>query len=197
MKTNHGNLDARFVYQGSLAGTSEVVPGDGLTPGAPLAEHGGLRTFRIDVDVPATVAGSLADFSVTYASSYASPANAFHLLRYANPIDTAKKLHGKGNLWIKKAVVMQGSALTGAVQPTMVGGTVDIAIRTSGTLTNIWQYSAAIATGTQIITPASELAKGVVIGTDVGEDYMTLVVQPVTQNLIAGRYRILLLGCEV
>ena len=153
MKTQHGNLDARFVYQGSLAGTSETVPGNGITPGAPLAEHGGLHKFLIDVDLPATLAGALADFSVTYPASYASPANAFHLLRYANPIDTSKKLHGKGSLWIKKAVVMQGSALTGAVQPTMVGGTIDIAIRTSGTLTNVWQYSAAIATAVIAFSP--------------------------------------------
>lgn len=197
MMTNHGNREARFVYQGSLTSTSDVVPGDGITPSHPIAEHGGLKTFRIDVDVPATLAGALADFSVTYPGSYASPANAFHLLRYSEPIDTAKKLHGKGNLWIMKAVVKQGTALTGAVPPTMVGGTIDMAIRTSGTLTNVWQYSAAIATGTQIITPQLELAKGVMIGTDVGEDYMTLVVQPVTQNLIAGRLRILLIGCEV
>lgn len=197
MRTQHGNLDARFVYQGDRDSTSSVTPGDGLTPGKPLAEHGGMRKFTIDVDVPAIVAGSTADFSVTYPSDYTTPAPDFHLLRYSNPIDTSKKLHGKGGFLVAKAYVLQGTALTGAVQWMMAGGTLTVAIRTAGTLTNLWDFLGACPTGQQIITPSNESAKGVVLGTDAGEDYLVLRVTPATNNLVAGRIRIVFFGCEV
>ena len=197
MKTNHGNRDARFVWQGSLASASDVTPGDGITPGNPIAAHGGLITFVIDVNVPAILAGATADFSVTYPSSYTTPAPGFMLLRYAEPMATAKKLHTKGNLWIKKAVVMQGTALTGSGQWTMAGGTLTAAIRTAGTATNIWDFLGTCPVGQQIITPSNELAKGVIIGTDSGDDAIELRVTPAVNNLVAGRIRVLLLGCEV
>lgn len=198
MISNWGNRDGRFVWRGSIASVNDETPGDGITPSYPIASFGGLIPFVINVDVPATAAGALADWATTYPPPlYTSPENSFDLIRYVEPLDTTKKLAGRGNLWLKKAVVFQGTNLTGAVQPTQGGGTIDMAIRTAGSLTNLWQYSAAIPTGTQIVTPASELAKGVIIGTDVGDDAIVFVVQPVTNNLVAGRYRILLLGCEV
>lgn len=195
--SNWGNREGRFVWRGSIASVDDPQPGEGVTPSYPIASYGGLIPFVINVNVPATTAGSLANFATTYSSSYASPHNSFDLIRYCGPLDTAKKLTGRGNLWLQKAVVMQGSVLTGAVQPTQAGGTVDFTIRTGAALTNLWNFSGAIPTGTQIITPQTELAQGVVIGTDVGDDSITFVMQPVTNNLVAGRYRIILLGCEV
>lgn len=197
MRTNHGNRDARFVYQGSLAGVTNVDPGDGITPSKPIAEHGGLLKFVTDVDVPAILAGAQADFSVTYPGSYTSPAPDFHLLRYAEPLDTAKKLNTKGNLWIQKAVVMQGTGLTGAAQWTMAGGTVAISIRVPSPSTNIWDFNGTMPTGQTIITPSNELAKGVIIGTDASDAYLAFRVSPTTNNIVAGRVRIILIGCEV
>lgn len=197
MKAHFGNLDARFVYQGDLSGATGVTPGNGLTPAKPFAEHGGDLKFLIDVDVPAVVAGTSVDWSITYPAQYTTPQPIFDLLRYAEPIDTSKKLHGRGNLWIYKAAVFQGTGLTGAVQPTQGGGTMAIAIRTSGTLTNIWDYSGAIQTGQKVLVPSNEKTSGVYIGTDVADDTLSMTITATTNGIVAGRYRVILLACEI
>lgn len=197
MRQNHGNRDDQFVWQGSLGGASQMNPGDGVKPSYPIAEHGGLIKIVTNIDVPAILAGGTADFSVTYPGDYTTPAPDFHILRYAQPADVAKKLAARGNLWIMKAAVFQGTGLTGAVQPTQGGGTVTMAIRTTGTLTNIWDYAGAIPLGQQVIVPTNEKANGVYIGTDVGDPYLAFRISPATNNLVAGRYRVILVVAEI
>lgn len=197
MRTNHGNRDDRHVYQGNLTGVTGVAPGDGVTPALPFATHGGLISFVIDVDVPAIGAGSNSDFSVTYPGSYASPKIGFDLIRYSEPIDTSRKLHGRGNLWCQKAIIFQGAQLTGAVQPTQGGGTMALTIRTAATTRTLWTYSGTIQAGQKILVPSSETAEGVYIGTDIGDDKLELVMSATTNAIVAGRYRALILGCEV
>lgn len=197
MRTQHGNRDARFVYQGDLSGVTSVSPGDGLTPGKPLASHGGLLSFVIDVEVPAIAAGANSDFGLNYAGIYTSPKIGFDLIRYSEPIDTSRKLQGRGNLWCQRAVVFQGAGLTGAAQPTQGGGTMAITIRTAAVTKTLWTYSGAIQSGQRILIPSSETAEGVYLGTDIGDDKLELVMSATTQPIVAGRLRVLILAAEI
>jgi hypothetical protein len=194
---NHGNRDDQFTWIGTGASASAIAPGNGLRPGLPIATHGGIITFVIDVDVPATLAAAPVDWSTTYPTEYSSPEPNFTLIRYAQPADSAKKLHGKGNLWIQKAVVMQGTALTGSGQWTQAGGIITMAIRTKSTLVNLWDFGTTCPVGQTIITPSNELAKGVIIGTDAGDDSLALLITPGGSNVTAGRLRILITAAEV
>lgn len=196
MNKQHGNRENQFIFQGSLAGVTDVLPGDGVTPSRPIAEHGGMLKFVQNVDVPAITAGSSVDWSITYAQ-YSSPKPGFDLVRYAEPLDTAKKLTSRGNFWFQKAVVLRGIGLTGAVQPTQAGGTVAIGIRTKGTLSSLWTFAGAIPGGQGVVVATFENPEGVYIGTDVGDDTIEISMSAAAANVVAGRYRVVLIGCEV
>jgi hypothetical protein len=196
---NRQNRDTRWLYKGNVAAPSGFTThGDGVTPGFPLAEAGGLHVVRFDVVVPATAAAAACDWNASYPGQYAPGSHELDLIWYADPLDTAGKLQGKGNLLLMQTTVTQGVGFTGAAQPTQAGGgSMELIVRTLGGAIQPWYYNAALPASAGVITPSSRLPD-FVFGTDSGfSPRLTLHINAIGQPIVAGTLRFAMLVAEV
>lgn len=199
MIKNVSKWTRRWLARGSLSGATHIVArGDGITPTFPIREHGAVKSAIFDADVPATVAGAQADWHDSYPGQYPS-AGAFNLglLVYGDPLDPLAKLHGKGNVMLVGAHVLGGAGITGAAPPTQVGGTCSMSIKVFGAALSGWTRTAVFPPALAgVLYPATTTE--IVFGTDSGlGTNLVLNIAPATNDLTAGRIRIVLLFVEV
>lgn len=186
-KIRSANRDQVWLYaHPNVASGNE---GDGLLPHRPITVQGGLISCLIDVNVPATTSGNLADFSVTYPTLAPTP-NVFPLLRYSNPIDTAKKLNGKGNVLITNLLVLYGANICGAAPPGASGTkSWDMVIKIGSR--TVWSHNGPQTYDTTVnrVSAASPFVE-CFLGGDYGQTEMKIDSFTANENLTAGRFRI-------
>mgnify|MGYP007122132649 CR=1 FL=1 len=196
---NRGKGQERWAFKGGLPGATYIsLPGDGLTPTYVKAEAGGVHKVYGDILVPAVASGDFADWHDSYPAQYISPGETeLDLLRYGEVIDALHDLNGKGNLHVLSFHLYSGTNVTGGAAPTMAAGTVNVAVKRQGVAGNMWSLSAAMPTAAGVVPATSVVGAGYMIGSDIGVERMIMTVDAAGGNIVAGRWRWMMLVAEV
>lgn len=189
MIQNLGKGKVRWLHTGTIFG-SQVRPGDGITPSLPLSGPG--LVVGGDIQVPAITGGQSSDWSVTYPGQYLSTENWLDLIIYEGPDDSTWNLHGKGNLLITDFVLMRGSGITGAAEPSQSANSIIVQVKPKGASYVPYEFNGTMPSGATfpsgVINPTSGPFP-TIIGDDFGINSLVLRVQAITTNVAAGRWR--------
>jgi hypothetical protein len=198
MRTREGFRDSDAVWQGSSGLPIRHGVGEPLSW---IATPGGMINMVVDIDVPA-VAGGGVDADWTAAGQ---PGTELIVVRYYDPADTSKKLHGKGHLAIVDINVWYGAAVTGLIQPdtSPTGGIVDVEVtfKRGGDASFLWAFNGVAPSGSGIkgrLAPTIEsfpkiLSNDYGSGTELVFTFRNSGVNA----LLAGRYRAAIRGYEL